>query len=56
MEDRSVHGAVFVRYRAAFCLRRGRDARSLRNRPLPVRIGSLSAGGSARPLGIGFFQ
>lgn len=23
MEDRSVHSAVFVRYRAAFCLRRG---------------------------------
>ena len=28
MEDCSVHSAVFVRYRAAFCLRRGRDARA----------------------------
>ena len=28
MEDRSVHSTVFVRYRAAFCLRRGRDARA----------------------------
>ena len=28
MEERFVHGAVFVRYRAAFCLRRGRNARA----------------------------
>ena len=37
MEVRSVHSAVFVRYRAAFCLRRGRRCPRLRNRPLPVR-------------------